>query len=73
VHGRIWRVTFHGSADTPVAAAPAPTVVATSSGEPSPPEGTHPEAAGSVLPRCQFPPWEQPKMRSTWATAFFMA
>jgi glucose/arabinose dehydrogenase/mono/diheme cytochrome c family protein len=44
VHGRIWRVTFHGSADTPVAAAPAPAVATASSAEPGPPEGTHPDA-----------------------------
>jgi glucose/arabinose dehydrogenase/mono/diheme cytochrome c family protein len=44
VHGRIWRVTFHGSADTAVAAAPAPVVAAASSAEPGPPEGVHPDA-----------------------------
>jgi len=48
VHGRIWRVTFQGSANTPVAAAPAPAVVATSSGEPGPPEGIHPIGAASL-------------------------
>jgi glucose/arabinose dehydrogenase len=44
VHGRIWRVTFHGSAAAPVAAAPPPAVAAASAGEPGPPEGTHPDA-----------------------------
>jgi glucose/arabinose dehydrogenase len=35
-HGRIWRVTYHGSADTPVAPAPAPAVAASTPGAPSP-------------------------------------
>jgi glucose/arabinose dehydrogenase/mono/diheme cytochrome c family protein len=56
VHGRIWRVTFRGSADTPVAAAPAPAVVATSSGEPGPPEGIHPEAGRLNPPSLPVPP-----------------
>jgi glucose/arabinose dehydrogenase/mono/diheme cytochrome c family protein len=43
VHGRIWRVTFAGTAPAePVGAAPAAAVA--SSGEPGPPEGTHPDA-----------------------------
>jgi len=41
-HGRIWRVTYHGDANAAVA--PAPAVTALSSGEPGPPEGTHPDA-----------------------------
>jgi glucose/arabinose dehydrogenase/mono/diheme cytochrome c family protein len=56
VHGRIWRVTFQGSADTPVAAAPAPAVVATSSGEPGPPEGIHPEAGRLGAASLPVPP-----------------
>ena len=56
VHGRIWRVTFQGSADTPVAAAPAPAVVVTSSGEPGPPEGIHPEAGRLSSASLPVPP-----------------
>jgi len=40
-HGRIWRVTYHGSPDAPVASAPAPKVSA-------PPESAH-EHAGRKL------------------------
>jgi glucose/arabinose dehydrogenase len=43
-HGRIWRVTFHGAPDAPIAAAPPPMTTAAASGEPGPPEGIHPEA-----------------------------
>jgi glucose/arabinose dehydrogenase/mono/diheme cytochrome c family protein len=42
-HGRIWRVTYHGPADAPVASAPAPVSVATNA-EPGPPEGIHRDA-----------------------------
>jgi glucose/arabinose dehydrogenase len=35
-HGRIWRVTYHGSADAPVAPAPAPAVAALTPAPPSP-------------------------------------
>jgi mono/diheme cytochrome c family protein len=56
VRGRIWRVTFHGSADAPVAAAPAPAVIATSSGEPGPPEGIHPEAGRLGAASLPVPP-----------------
>jgi glucose/arabinose dehydrogenase len=44
VHGRIWRITYHGSGNAPVAAAPAPAVAPVTSGEPGPPEGIHPDA-----------------------------
>jgi len=44
VHGRIWRVTYHGKADAALAAAPSPQVAATTSGDAGPPEGTHPDA-----------------------------
>jgi glucose/arabinose dehydrogenase/mono/diheme cytochrome c family protein len=43
VHGRIWRVTYHGPANATVAAAPA-AAAGTGSGEPGPPEGIHPGA-----------------------------
>ena len=43
-HGRIWRVTYHGDPNAQAAAAPSPKVAATTSGEPGPPEGIHPEA-----------------------------
>jgi glucose/arabinose dehydrogenase/cytochrome c553 len=43
VHGRIWRVTYQGAADAPIAPAPA-TVAAASSGPAGPPEGMHPDA-----------------------------
>ena len=43
-HGRIWRVTYHGDPNAQVTAAPSPKVAATTSGEPGPPEGIHPEA-----------------------------
>ena len=45
VHGRIWRVTYHGDAGAQVAAAPAAAKLAsTSSGNAGPPEGNHPDA-----------------------------
>jgi mono/diheme cytochrome c family protein len=56
VHGRIWRVTFHGGADTPVAAAPAPAVSTASSAEPGPPEGTHPDAGRPSSASLPVPP-----------------
>jgi glucose/arabinose dehydrogenase/cytochrome c5 len=43
-HGRIWRVTYHGAADAPIAPAPAPKIAAASAGEPGPPEGIHADA-----------------------------
>ena len=46
-HGRIWRVTYHGNANAPIT--PAPAVAAATSGEPSPPEGTHPDAGRTML------------------------
>jgi glucose/arabinose dehydrogenase/cytochrome c553 len=53
-HGRIWRVTYHGAADAALAAAP--TVVASSSGEPGPPEGTHPDAGRASAASLPIPP-----------------
>jgi glucose/arabinose dehydrogenase/mono/diheme cytochrome c family protein len=45
IHGRIWRVTYHGIADAAkVTAAPAPKVAAAGSGSELPPEGVHPDA-----------------------------
>ncbi len=45
VHGRIWRVTYHGSPDmAEVAAAPAPKPAASPSGSELPPEGVHADA-----------------------------
>jgi mono/diheme cytochrome c family protein len=45
VHGRIWRVTYHGG-DATAQLAPAPhhVVAAASASSPLPPEGTHPDA-----------------------------
>ena len=52
-HGRIWRVTYHGA---PYAApAPAPKVAGRTSGEPGPPEGTHPDAGRTVLASLPVP------------------
>lgn len=44
VHGRIWRVAYHGAADAQVAATPAPKVASSSSGDAGPPEGMHADA-----------------------------
>jgi glucose/arabinose dehydrogenase/cytochrome c553 len=55
-HGRIWRVTSHGAPDAPLAAAPAPAIVATSSGEPGPPEGIHPDAGRPSPASLPVPP-----------------
>jgi len=56
VHGRIWRVTFHGSGDMPVAAAPAPAVATANSAEPGPPEGIHPDAGRPSPASLPVPP-----------------
>jgi len=42
--GRIWRVTYHGSPDAAVAAAPAVPTTGSSSADALPPEGIHPDA-----------------------------
>jgi len=56
-HGRIWRVTYHGAADAPLAPAPSPKVAAASgSGAASPPEGTHPDAGRIVTASLPVPP-----------------
>ncbi|QDQ80438.1 c-type cytochrome [Paraburkholderia megapolitana] len=44
VHGRIWRVTYSGDANAPIAAAPTPTAAQSASGSQLPPEGIHPDA-----------------------------
>jgi glucose/arabinose dehydrogenase/mono/diheme cytochrome c family protein len=50
IKGRIWRVTYHGSTDAPLAAAPAPPGRRTSAGTSSaaPPEGMHPDAGSEA-------------------------
>ncbi len=53
-HGRIWRVTYHGDANAAVA--PAPAVATSSSGEPGPPEGTHPDAGRLDTASLPVPP-----------------
>ncbi len=55
-HGRIWRVTYHGPDDAPIAPAPAPKVVAESAGEPGPPEGIHPDAGRMSADALPVPP-----------------
>ena len=46
--GRIWRVTYHGSADSAIAAAPAVAAAGSSSADALPPEGIHPDAGKSA-------------------------
>jgi glucose/arabinose dehydrogenase len=55
VHGRIWRVTFHGARNAPLTPAPAAKVAATSA-EPGPPEGTHPDAGRTGAAALPVPP-----------------
>ncbi len=55
VKGRIWRVTYHGSADAKVAPAPAPAVTASAGGA-VPPEGTHPDAGRQESATLPVPP-----------------
>jgi glucose/arabinose dehydrogenase/cytochrome c553 len=56
VHGRIWRVTSHGGADTKIAPTRAPVVAAAASAEVGPPEGTHPDAGRPVSASLPVPP-----------------
>jgi glucose/arabinose dehydrogenase/mono/diheme cytochrome c family protein len=44
VHGRIWRVTYHGDPDAVLASAPTSQVKASSASAALPPEGVHPNA-----------------------------
>ena len=55
MHGRIWRVTYHGAADAAPTPAPAPKAAGVTSGEPGPPEGTHPDAGRTVLASLPLP------------------
>jgi glucose/arabinose dehydrogenase/mono/diheme cytochrome c family protein len=55
VHGRIWRVTYHGAADAASAPAPPPKVAGRTSGASGPPEGTHPDAGRAVLASLPVP------------------
>jgi glucose/arabinose dehydrogenase/cytochrome c553 len=54
-HGRIWRVTYHGAPDAAPAPAAAPKAAAATSGEPGPPEGTHPDAGRTTLASLPVP------------------
>ena len=56
VHGRIWRVTFHGTADAPVAAAPAPQVAAAAPASPGRPKAPIPMPAGPTRRHCRCRP-----------------
>ncbi len=44
VHGRIWRLTYHGAPNAPVAAAPGTAQTIAEANNPLPPEGIHPDA-----------------------------
>jgi glucose/arabinose dehydrogenase/mono/diheme cytochrome c family protein len=44
IHGRIWRLTYHGAPDAPVAAAPGTEATIAEANNPLPPEGIHPDA-----------------------------
>jgi glucose/arabinose dehydrogenase/mono/diheme cytochrome c family protein len=56
VHGRIWRITYHGAPDATPTPAPAPKIAAVTPGEPGPPEGTHPNAGRATLASLPVPP-----------------
>jgi glucose/arabinose dehydrogenase/mono/diheme cytochrome c family protein len=56
VHGRLWRVTYHGDPNAALAPASPPKVAATTSGEPGPPEGLHPDAGRITLASLPVPP-----------------
>ena len=55
-HGRIWRVTSHGDANTALAPAPAPVVANAATGNAGPPEGTHPNAGRTAALSLPVPP-----------------
>jgi glucose/arabinose dehydrogenase len=55
-HGRIWRVTYHGDPDVALAPAAPPQIAGVTSGEPGPPEGTHPDAGRMTLASLPVPP-----------------
>jgi mono/diheme cytochrome c family protein len=56
MHGRIWRVTAQGGADTALAPAPAPVIASASGGEAGPPEGMHPDAGRIASASLPVPP-----------------
>jgi len=56
LHGRIWRITFHGDPNAPVVGAPSSTLAGATSGEPGPPEGIHPDAGRMTLASLPVPP-----------------
>jgi mono/diheme cytochrome c family protein len=56
-HGRIWRVTFQGDAQTAIAPAPAPQVALAAPLQTiAPPEGIHPDAGSTGTGSLQVPP-----------------
>jgi len=61
VHGRIWRVTYHGDSDAILAPAPSPMITGVTPGEPGPPEGTHPDAGRTALASLPVPPGATPE------------
>ena len=61
VHGRIWRVTYHGDSDAILAPAPSPMIAGVTPGEPGPPEGTHPDAGRTALASLPVPPGATPE------------
>jgi mono/diheme cytochrome c family protein len=52
IHGRIWRMTYHGALDAGVAPAPGTAATIAEANNPLPPEGIHPDAGrlASTLP-----------------------
>jgi glucose/arabinose dehydrogenase/mono/diheme cytochrome c family protein len=56
LHGRIWRVTYHGAPVAQLAAAPAPNTSARSASDAMPPEGLHPDAGREVVASLPTPP-----------------
>ncbi len=55
-HGRVWRVTSHGGADTAIAPASASVVANAATGSAGPPEGVHPNAGRSTSASLPVPP-----------------
>ena len=55
-HGRVWRVTSHGGADTAIAPASAAIVANAATGSAGPPEGVHPNAGRSTSASLPVPP-----------------
>jgi glucose/arabinose dehydrogenase/mono/diheme cytochrome c family protein len=56
VHGRIWRVTYHGGPNAVLASASASRGQATSSSAASPPEGVHPDVGREDVASLPTPP-----------------